>query len=64
MKEIIKAINRIIKSEIIALIIFGVAYLIAVNLPDDSISDFIERGIIVLYSFSAILIPVIVKKYL
>jgi len=61
MKELAKKINQIIVSEIVAILIFGFAYLIANHLPEDKISITIKSGIIILSVISVISLPIIIK---
>ena len=64
MKAIMKYILKIILSELLAILIFGGAYLIAsFLLPNDDISTKIKWGILFLYGISAISLPFIIKYF-
>lgn len=61
MKKIINYILKLILSELLAILIFGGAYLIASLLPTDEISIKIKWGILFLYGISVISLPFIIK---
>ena len=61
MNNLKKYIRKILVSELVTLIIFGIAYKSAFYLPTDENSIIIRRGIIFLYGISAISLPFIVN---